>query len=165
MNKFNLSSSIRVLEEHPIELFHRYCAKRPSQIPRNLILFREKGIVCARCGVEANKVIKVKHADGGKAWMLVTDDDFMTRDHITPRSLGGSNQLVNLQPMCNTCNGIKHNCIDDCPKELQELMEIINQLKILQTTLHNEHVRVTLQVDKAIAYAKELAIKFVGVKQ
>jgi hypothetical protein len=37
----------------------------------------------------------------------------MTRDHIFPRSHGGSNGLNNMQPMCNVCNGVKGSQVPD----------------------------------------------------
>ena len=32
------------------------------------------------------------------------EENYMTIDHIIPQSLGGSNELKNLQAMCKECN-------------------------------------------------------------
>jgi 5-methylcytosine-specific restriction endonuclease McrA len=36
-------------------------------------------------------------------------DEFLTKDHVFPKSLGGSNDWLNLVTCCNTCNGKKGN--------------------------------------------------------
>jgi hypothetical protein len=40
---------------------------------------------------------------------LYGDDMLFTKDHIMPRSLGGSDELRNLQVMCSKCNEAKGN--------------------------------------------------------
>lgn len=61
------------------------------------------GNVCARCHL------------GGK----------LTRDHVTPLKLGGSNGLLNLQPLCVTCNGEKGLSVIDY--RAPELVEAIKK--------------------------------------
>lgn len=37
----------------------------------------------------------------------------LTADHVVPLSLGGKNDIGNIQPLCRTCNARKHNRIID----------------------------------------------------
>ena len=71
-----------------------------------------KPLRCWECGVEADRFI-VKHhrndqkkppvlelfAHTGKSLVM------MTRDHIVPKSLGGLDDVANLRPGCEKCNG------------------------------------------------------------
>lgn len=71
-----------------------------------------KPLKCWECGVEADRFI-VKHhrndrnkppvlelfAHTGKSLVM------MTRDHIIPKSLGGIDDVANLRPGCEKCNG------------------------------------------------------------
>jgi 5-methylcytosine-specific restriction endonuclease McrA len=82
---------------------------------------------CWHCGVEADRFI-VKHhkndqnkrpvlelfAHTGKSLVM------MTRDHIVPVSLGGLNDVKNLRPGCETCNGKRKSIMN---KEDQEFMD------------------------------------------
>ena len=86
-----------------------------------------KPLKCWQCGVEANRFI-VKHhrndmnkppvlelfAHTGKSLVM------MTRDHIVPVSLGGFNDVENLRPGCETCNGRRKSIMN---KEDTEFME------------------------------------------
>lgn len=73
-------------------------------------LFR-KSSKCACCGVNGVVVFLERHAkDTTPHFNLYTEDGvLMTKDHIVPRSLGGTNDLTNLQTMCLSCNQKKGN--------------------------------------------------------
>ena len=81
---------------------------------------RLKPMKCWNCGVEADRFI-VKHqrndaikppvvelyAHTGRSLVM------MTRDHIIPASLGGSNDIENLRPGCEKCNNGRGNKMND----------------------------------------------------
>ncbi len=94
---------------------------------------------CWHCGVEADRFI-VKHhpkdmkkppvlelfAHTGKSLVM------MTRDHIIPKSLGGLNDVENLRPGCEKCNGNRKSTMN---KEDTEFM------------INNPHLWVKVNVD------------------
>lgn len=51
--------------------------------------------LCRRYG---NKCLRCKRADVK-----------LTADHIRPVSMGGSSNIENIQPLCGSCNSVKHN--------------------------------------------------------
>ena len=77
--------------------------------------FMKSGLKCVCCGIEGNFFAKEK----GKGSDLdlyhfnlyaVNDSGkevLMTKDHIIPSSLGGNDDLNNLQTMCTICNSLK----------------------------------------------------------
>ena len=72
------------------------------------------GIVCVRCGLTGAYFVKEKTTDEDTSWHLNLYainsrgcEVLMTRDHIMPRSKGGSEDISNMQTMCLTCNGLK----------------------------------------------------------
>lgn len=78
---------------------------------RRLRVFYEKGCKCVNCGIEATQ-LALGEGRGQQHWDVYTDDFYpLTVDHIIPKSLGGSDNLDNLQPMCCLCNWEKGNGI------------------------------------------------------
>lgn len=78
-------------------------------------LFSLKGVVCVNCGVSGSFFAKEKNLKD-KSYHLnlygINSEGvevMLTKDHILPKSLGGSNDLSNLQPMCKICNELKGN--------------------------------------------------------
>ncbi len=82
---------------------------------RRLRVFHVHGTLCANagCSKEGIYLIKAANNQGGFHIDVYTKDfEMMTIDHILPRSLGGSDAIENLQPMCNTCNHKKGNKVE-----------------------------------------------------
>jgi len=82
-------------------------------------LFRQKGTVCVRCGLEAS-YFKLERFPKDKTFHLNLygidkegDEVLFTKDHIIPKGHGGTNTLENYQTMCSPCNtekGDKRSC-------------------------------------------------------
>lgn len=78
-------------------------------------LFKDKGVTCVNCGVVGTHFKMQRHRPNERFhFNLFTDDDIMmTKDHIKPKSKGGSNTQDNYQPMCTECNRLKDNTYKD----------------------------------------------------
>jgi 5-methylcytosine-specific restriction endonuclease McrA len=63
---------------------------------------------------------------GGKC--LACGAPVVTVDHVVPLSRGGSNSILNLQPLCLVCNNRKGTrCVDyRDPRRLVQLLEILS---------------------------------------
>ena len=98
---------------------------------RRLSVFYYKGFLCVNCHRMGTNIRfrydkkEVKdltrtgvHVD------LFCGDILMTVDHIVPRSLGGSDELWNKQPMCAPCNTKKANKMS----EQDKLIALANML-------------------------------------
>lgn len=81
------------------------------------LLTVKQSIVCASCSAKGSYFLLLRnpHAKGRASLELFTEDDrLLTRDHIMPRSLGGSNDMSNSQTMCLTCNSKKGSKLPEC---------------------------------------------------
>jgi 5-methylcytosine-specific restriction endonuclease McrA len=75
--------------------------------------FAVYGTTCVDCGIEGAYFIMERQGNFGQFHfnLYALDNDgnevLMTKDHITPRSRGGRDELKNYQPMCTACNNKK----------------------------------------------------------
>ncbi len=95
------------------------CGNRVVKIRKNsdrYILFKNKGLKCICCGLEANKAyVEISENDlknGNTAhinFYHISNGDkvLFTKDHIIPKSLGGKDIQENYQVMCFPCNNKK----------------------------------------------------------
>lgn len=82
-------------------------------------LFADKGTQCASCGLQANTFIVESGIEDERPhanlYHITHDKDgneiatLFTKDHILPRSLGGKDEQINYQTMCEPCNKTKGN--------------------------------------------------------
>lgn len=70
--------------------------------------------------ISALEWLNLCHAAGFRCAICGSDRP-LTVDHIQPLSAGGSNELTNIQPVCEACNFGRDRCGDDV------LLKIINQ--------------------------------------
>lgn len=74
-----------------------------------LMTFATKGLNCVTCGREGSYFEVNDNTSGPHLNLYSTDGVLMTKDHIIPKSKGGSNGLCNMQTMCRRCNAKKGN--------------------------------------------------------
>jgi hypothetical protein len=119
-----------------------YIGKKVKMGSQRYELFKEKGVVCVKCGLKGEffALEKQKQPNYQKGEELPDNDRYhfnlygynengeevmLTKDHIMPKSKGGSNTIDNYQTMCSVCNWGKGNQYDEC----EELVEIEKKLK------------------------------------
>lgn len=109
----------------------------------------KKSRVCTSCGlIGTQMVLDINPGDNNPHFNLYAEEDsrlvLMTKDHIVPKSKGGSNDLSNYVTMCTTCNSLKASANLN-PEEVrrlrylhrnedkltrQELRDLINQVRV-----------------------------------
>lgn len=77
-----------------------------------LVLFFTKGVQCVDCGLVANAFVRETHDAAVTPHLNLYFIDgeaktLFTKDHIIPKSHGGSDTLDNYQTMCSPCNNAK----------------------------------------------------------
>jgi hypothetical protein len=84
---------------------------------KRIKIFKKIGYTCVSCGRSACKMRKYKDQRQDRIfWSITSSDDIeITIDHITPKLLGGKDNIENLQPMCRLCNWEKGNILNVVP--------------------------------------------------
>ena len=112
--------SVDVVLEHIRNSNHRVVLDGDSVRVKGvrMLSFLRNGITCVSCGVKGVFFAKEKTSKADRSFHLNLygikengKEVLMTRDHIYPRSLGGSEDITNMQTMCQCCNSRKGNKI------------------------------------------------------
>lgn len=94
INKILELNRKRVLIKRNVKGFH---TKKDWERLKQIYNFR-----CAKCGISEKDLIK--------KWGVINKYfGMLTKDHIIPISLGGTDNIGNIQPLCISCNSSKHN--------------------------------------------------------
>ena len=98
-----------VTEDYTTKEYENYLINMNSERYK---LFKEKGVSCVEPGcINTGTHFKLDFNGNQKPhFNLYTDNGIlMTKDHIIPKSYGGTNNKANYQVMCTKCNGKKGN--------------------------------------------------------
>jgi len=86
---------------------------------------------CVACGLVGTVMALERHRHGNNKnphFNLYGEVDghevMLTKDHIVPKSKGGSNHLSNYQVMCSECNGVKKDNQDLTLREIQRIVDL-----------------------------------------
>lgn len=95
---------------------------------RRLRVYLVKGVECSnpKCNIVGTQIVHSYDKKTGKPHIDVCDDNLvpLTVDHIIPKVLGGTYDLINLEPMCSRCNGNKGHKLPPKEKGLPIVKEL-----------------------------------------
>jgi len=121
--------------------------------------FRDKGCSCIECGREGTHFRLQRHTsnklDNDRCHFGLWSDDGvqLTKDHIIPKSIGGSDSIGNYTTMCSLCNNDKSNkCTAEDIKNGEAIKGHIPQPQeiTIRKSLENKENKILRE------YAKEL---------
>lgn len=144
----------KTVEYEVAEILARLTKKRSFILPRNggrarmshLLhhIHREGRTECAICSTPAIKVVAIDVTDRSRKPIthsirfLTANGSYLSRDHIIPRSAGGSNHHENIQILCQSCNLQKN---DTIPTNTTTLMNVVQtKVKILSRLRGDEDI-------------------------
>jgi len=120
-----------------------------------LQMFKNGQTSCVRCGLEGSHW-HIERAVNDHVMpfsinlygMVGYEEVMLTHDHVLPKSLGGSNNVVNAQCMCDPCNHKKANFL-----KLNELISIAGHEQPM--LIHKFDMNLTRNLRSSIAEATE----------
>jgi hypothetical protein len=140
-------------------------AHNQTTLHRLYIMSKTQELKCSCCGIVPKYIVYKNQA----LQIIVENNNFLTLDHIIPKSEGGSDCVENMQIMCRFCNGRKGSKIEEDVKFGYHLENIFHALicknlkKVdIVEALENLKVRVIERIGKTIV-EKEIFIKKVWV--
>lgn len=119
-----MNKMVRIAKLSPEEFSEIHCTGdrtiygvRAYTASKRYSVFMKKGTKCVSCGAEGKFFALEKHKKQKTdryhfnlyAFTKNGNELLMTKDHIIPKSKGGKNSLINLQPMCTRCDKMKGN--------------------------------------------------------
>jgi len=129
-----------------------YCGVMVNMTSMRYRTFATKGLKCVQCGLEGSYFSLESHIykSGNRYYHFnlyaidkVGDPVLMTKDHIIPKSLGGRNDLNNLQPMCVLCNQRKGHKIND-QKRVRSFTDLFAE--VIRSFQRSEEGRITTEL-------------------